>query len=282
MKVVLSICCVMLAMLLHPNISNNQSGAAFRTINIYQREHGYSNFESMAITTSEDLNAFIEEIPQQIGWNTRQDFIDALVNAKIDFNREALVLLRHDEGSGSVRVSFATPILQEKTLLCEIRGEVITAGTADMAYHCLALVVSKSLVNQVQLNAVRGGIVGERPQPTIVLSTTERQPLKIKRQPPVEKPGPGDCPKLSLDCPTDQLETGKTYAVKVLVEGGTPKWDLTYGWSVQGGEIVEGQGIPTLKFRVTHPNEIVKVFVEVNGFNPYCDRLATCSCGPTR
>src|SRR5262245_10665994 len=102
MKIVLSLCCVTLAMLFHPNVSNNQSESSFRTINIYQTEHGYSNFESMAITSSEDFNAFLAEIPQQIGWNNRQGFIDALVNAKIDFNREALVLLRHDEPNGSV------------------------------------------------------------------------------------------------------------------------------------------------------------------------------------
>ena len=281
MKVVLSLCCVTLAMLLHPNVSNNQNESAFRTIKIYQRELGYNYFDSMAITTSEDFNAFLAEIPQQIGWNGRQEFIDALVNAKIDFNREALVLLRHDEPSGSVVVSFETPVLKEKTLVCEIRGKSTSAGTADMAYHGFALAVSKSLVNQVELTSVPG-FFGERPRPTILLSTTERQPLKVRHDVVPEKPGPGDCPKLLIGCPTDLLETGKTYVAKVLVEGGKPKWNLTYGWSVHGGEIVEGQGIPTLKFRVTHPNEIVKVFVEVGGFNPYCDRLVTCSSGPTR
>jgi hypothetical protein len=282
MKVVLSLCCVTLAMLLHPNVSNNQNESAFRTIKIYQRELGYNYFDSMAITTSEDFNAFLAEIPQQIGWNGRQEFIDALINAKIDFNREALVLLRHDEPSGSVIVSFETPVLKEKTLVCEIRGKFSGVGTGDMAYHGFALAVSKSLVNQVELTSVPGfAIAGRRPT-TLLLSTTERQPLKVRHDVVPEKPGPGDCPKLIIGCPTDLLETGKTYVVKLVVEGGKPKYDLTYAWSVQGGEIVEGQGIPTLKFRVTHPNEIVKAFVEVGGFNPYCDRLATCSCGPTR
>src|ERR1051325_7155829 len=123
MKVVLSLCCVTLAMLLHPNVSNNQSESAFRTIKIFQTELGYSYFESMAITTGEDFNAFLAEIPNQTGWNNRQGFVDALVNAKIDFNREALVLLRHDEPSGSVEVSFETPVLKDKTLFCETRGK---------------------------------------------------------------------------------------------------------------------------------------------------------------
>ncbi len=280
MKVVFSLCCVTFAMLLYRHVSNNQSESAFRTINIREREFGYSHFESMAITSSDDFKAFLDEISQQ-AWNDRQDFVDALLNAKIDFNKEALVLLRHDEGSGSIRVSFEKPVLQDKTLLCEIRGEPLRGlGSADMAYHCFALAVSKSLINKVHLNTVPAfaGLA----KPPVLLSTIERQPLNIRRYPAPEKPAPGDCPKLIIGCPTDLLETGKTYVVKLVVEGGKPKYDLTYSWSVQGGEIVEGQGIPTLKFRVTHPNEIVKAFVEVGGFNPYCDRLATCACGPTR
>jgi hypothetical protein len=106
--------------------------------------------------------------------------------------------------------------------------------------------------------------------------------LKINRPPLPEKPAPGDCPKLSLACPTDLLETGKTYTATALVEGGKPKYDVTYLWSVQGGEIVEGQGIRTLKFRIKEPNQIVKVFVQLAGFNPYCEGIASCEIGPTR
>ncbi len=281
MKIVLSLCCVTLAMVFHPVAPKKETASSFRTINIPQREFGYSHFDSMAITTSEDFDAFLEET-SQLGWNNRQEFVDALRNARIDFNQEALVLLRHTEGSGSVQVSFETPVLKDKTLLCEIRGEPLRgAGTADMAYYCFALAVSKSLVNQVQLNEV-SGTMAVRPLPTVLLSTTERQPLKIHRPTPPEKPAPGDCPKLILACPTDLLETGKTYTVTALVEGGKPKYEVFYGWSVQGAEIVEGQGTRSLKFRVTHPNKIVKAFVELGGFNPYCDRLGTCECGPTR
>jgi hypothetical protein len=281
MKIALSLCCMTLAMVLHPGVLNYGSAAPFRTININQREFGYSHFESMAITNEEDLNTFLEEM-SQLGWNNRQQFVDALLNAKIDFNQEALVLLRHTEGSGSVSVSFETPVLQDKTLLCEIRGKFPGGmGTADMAYHCFALAVSKSLVDKVRLKAV-SGLFEQRPLPTILLSTTERQPLKIHRPTPPEKPAAGDCPKVSLACPTDLLETGKTYTVTALVEGGKPKDEVFYGWSVQGGEIVQGQGIRSLKVRIKEPNQIVRVFVELGGFNPYCDRVASCECGPTR
>ncbi len=156
MKIVLSLCCMTLAMLIYPGVSNNQSGSAFRTINIHQKVSGANYFESMAITSSEDFKAFLEEITQDPRWTHPEVFVDALLEAQIDFNEEALVLLRHDEGAGSVRVSFETPVLQGRTLLCEIRGELHGIGTANMAYHCFALAVSKSLVDTVQLNAVGG------------------------------------------------------------------------------------------------------------------------------
>jgi hypothetical protein len=280
MKIVVSVCLVTLAMLIHPGVSKKETEPAFRTINIFKRELGYSNFDSMAITSSEDFNAFLEEVSQHGSWNTRQEFVDALRNAKIDFNQEALVLLRQDEGSGSVRVSFETPVLKDKTLVCEIRGEFEGMGTADMAYYCFALVVSKSLVDKVQLNAVSGlskGIL-----PTIVLSTTERQPLKIRRDPPPQKPSTAECPKLILGCPNDLLETGKKYVFKLQVEGGNVKDDGNFNWSVTGGEIVGGQGTRTLVVRITHPNKIVEAWVSLGGVNSYCDAVTSCTCGPTK
>jgi len=88
-----------------------------------------------------DLDSFLTDKSTQIGW--RQEFEDALLNAKVDFSKEALVLLRHNEGSGSVQVTFETPILQGTRLLCEIRGKPLQGGgTDDTAYYCFAVAVS--------------------------------------------------------------------------------------------------------------------------------------------
>jgi hypothetical protein len=280
MKIVLSLCCVLLAMLLPPVASKNERGPSFRIIDIQKRDIGYSYFDSMAITSSDDFDAFLRETSQQIGWNNRQQFEEALLNAQLDFNQEALVLLRHNEGSGSVQVSFETPVLQDKTLLCAIRGKPpLGLGTADMAYYCFALVVSKLLVNQVQLNAAEGGF-SERPLPPIHFSLTERQPLKFLRQDPPPKSPPLNCPKLNLACPKDALETGKTYVVRLRVEGVNPDDDATCcNWSVSTGQIVEGQGTRSLKIRIDDPSKEVTATVEVRGIDPYCNRLASCSFG---
>ena len=133
-------------------------GQAFRVIPIPKRENGYSNFESVVFNTKAEFETFLAGTSRQVGWNGRQAFADALQNANIDFTREALVLLRHSEGSGSVRVTFETPTLVDRKLVCQIRGKALTGGgTMDMAYYCFAVVVSRSLVSEVELRAVEGG-----------------------------------------------------------------------------------------------------------------------------
>jgi hypothetical protein len=135
-----------------------QERQAFRVIAIPNKETGYSNFESVAFNTKAEFESFRAGTSKQLGWNSRQAFADALHDAKIDFTREALVLLRHTEGSGGVRVNFETPTLIDRKLVCQIRGKALRgAGTADMAYYCFAVVVSRSLIDEVELRAVEGG-----------------------------------------------------------------------------------------------------------------------------
>jgi hypothetical protein len=280
MKVVLSLCCVMLAVLSHP-IGVKDDRSSFRTIKIHQTESGYSYFDSMTITSSEDLKAFLDEVTQQLRWGNRQAFINALLQANVDFNEEALVLLRHDEGIGASHVSFETPVLQEKTLLCKIRSEFRGAGIGAMPFHCFALAVSKSLVDRVQFTMVTGP--EERPRTTIILSTTQRQPFNMRRDPPPPpQPAPSECPKLIISCPTDLLETGKTYLVKVRVEGGDVKDNGNFNWSVTGAEIVGGQGTRALAVRINEPNKKVEAWVSLGGIDPHCDPVANCSCGPSK
>ena len=126
--------------------------------------------------SQKDLDSFLADPATVNGWNNRQGFKDALLNAKLDFSKEALVLLRHTEGSGSVKVEFGTPILKDQTLLCEIQGKAIPrgyGGTADMAYYCFAVAVSKAHVSKVELRATEGGFKA-RPLAPIVLPITEK------------------------------------------------------------------------------------------------------------
>src|SRR5262249_3623820 len=168
---------LLLAILLLTVSSTTKGSQSFRVIPIPKRETGYSNFASVAFNSKADFDSFIRSTSTQIGWNNRQEFEDALRNANVDFTEEALLLLRHTEPSGSVQVTFETPSLQDKKLVCEIRGKAIPLGTADMAYYCFAVVVSKSGVTQVELRAVEGGFRERRLTP-IVFPITPNKPSK--------------------------------------------------------------------------------------------------------
>ncbi len=149
---------------------------AFRIVPILPRENGYSNFASVAFTTKEQFESFISKTPAQIGWNNRREFENALREANIDFSREALILLRHTESSGSVAVTFDPPILKDSKLICKIHGKaVVGMATGDMADYCFAVVVSKSAVTQVELQAVEGGF-RERPLPSILFTIASKDP----------------------------------------------------------------------------------------------------------
>jgi hypothetical protein len=174
MKLVL--CCLVLALLFSPVQSINETAQSFRIIPIPARENGYGNFKTIALKSQKDLDSFLKDTRTQSGWNHRQKFEDALLTARIDFSKEALVLLRHTEGSGSVKVGFETPLLKDRNLLCEIRGIPIPegyGGTGDVAYYCYAVVVSKAHVSQVELQATQGGFSARRLAP-IVLTITEK------------------------------------------------------------------------------------------------------------
>jgi hypothetical protein len=285
MKILFSFCCVCFAMLLHPFVFPKESAQpgsgsdrAFRVIEIQKRENGYSNFETMAITSKDDFETLLREMTPQ-GWNSRQAFQDTLINANVDFNHEALILLRHDESSGSVQVTFEPPVVQGTTLLTEIRGQRLRGmGTADMAYYCFALAVSKSLVNEVKLKA-GSGFPEVRQLPPIVLSVTERQPPKIVPA-PTPRTIPENCPTIYIACPTQGPETGKTYTFSLNVQGEIIGRDLNYNWSVWNGEIVDGQGTRTIKVRVNGPKRPITATAQVGGIQPGCNAVVSCVFGP--
>ncbi len=137
----------------------NKKVASSRIIPIPKREHGYSNFESTVIKSQDELNTFLNETSKkESGWNNREDFDKAIAQGKTDFSREVLLLLRHTEGSGSVQVNYRESQLIKDKLVLEIDRQAPQMGTADMAYYCFALAISKKDVSQVELK-----ISGKKP-----------------------------------------------------------------------------------------------------------------------
>ncbi|HEY2973815.1 MAG TPA: hypothetical protein VGJ48_14970 [Pyrinomonadaceae bacterium] len=278
MKIILW--CLLLAALFHPGQSTNKSTQSFRIIPIQKKETGYSNFASIAFMSKNDLESFLKDTSTQIGWNNRQEFEDALRNAKLDFTKEALVLLRHTEGSGSVQVTLETPILQDRRLLCEIQGRPIPpgyGGTADMAYYCFAVAVSKSAVSQVELQAVEGGFSARRLAP-MVLPINEKEPANKLLQQPVKQDQIQDCPRISVTCPDSGGGGSTPIRFKASVIGGKPRSEVSYNWSVSKGTISQGQGTAVIEVEVTGMDlEGLTAIVEISGFEPNCNRVASCS-----
>jgi hypothetical protein len=123
-----------------------------RLIDIPFEEHGYSNFESQVIRSQLQLDRFLERVAQQEeSWNERDRFMHALRHGGVDFSREALVLVRHTEGSGAVEVRYRRPYIRARALTCRIVTRTPPACTCDMAYYCAAFVVPSERVDLVEV-----------------------------------------------------------------------------------------------------------------------------------
>ncbi len=121
----------------------------FRQIQIPERENGYSIFDSQSITTKPEFEKFVKSIEDADNFNNKDAFLSTLRNAKIEFGKDSLVLLRHSEGSGSTKVTLNPPQLKNKQLICKLERKAAQIGTADMAYYCYAFAVSKSAIKEV-------------------------------------------------------------------------------------------------------------------------------------
>jgi hypothetical protein len=241
----------------------NQGGESFREIRIPVRDDGYQNFQSMVIMSKEELDSFLKDTLTQIGTGPRQQFEEALVNANVDFSKEALVLLRHTEASGSVQVTFETPVLRGRTLVCEIRGKPFppgSGGTTDMAYYCYAVAVSKAHVDLVELQATEGGVSERRIAP-IFFQLAEKK-----------------CPMIIVTCPNSTEGGNKSIKFKASVTGGKPKSEIIYNWSISKGTIMAGQGTTEIVVDFTDVGfEGLTGTLEVNGFPINCNPHASCT-----
>ncbi|MEM7395517.1 MAG: hypothetical protein AAF492_24565, partial [Verrucomicrobiota bacterium] len=131
-------------------VAKNENDSV-QMIPIPKRDSGYMNFESTIIKTQEDLDAFLKR--KNDDWEVRAAFDKAIARAKLNFDEQALVLLRHTEDSGSNKVTFHKPQIVEKQLACKITRKVPGLGTDDGAYYCFALAVSKEAITEVALDA---------------------------------------------------------------------------------------------------------------------------------
>jgi hypothetical protein len=111
--------------------------------------------------TSTVINSRAEllQLISATGQSTRSGPLDAsdpligsLLAADIDYENEALVLLRQTSGGGGVRVSLDPPELQGKTFIATLRTtETNGFGATVMSYHFYAFAVSRARVDDVRV-----------------------------------------------------------------------------------------------------------------------------------
>ena len=126
--------------------TNNLSSIAKR-INTPFREMGYSQHASKIIVSQAKLDSFLTHIGNESNWNKKTEFLETLQDTPIDFKKYNLLMYRITEGSGSVKLSIDTPTLSSssKDMIVNIKRDVPSAGTADMAYYALFYKVAKSV-----------------------------------------------------------------------------------------------------------------------------------------
>ena len=84
-----------------------------------------------------------------------------------------------------------------------------------------------------------------------------------------------ECPTLSVTGP-EKTANGQIISFSAEVSGGAT---IGYAWTVENGELIDGQGTSTLKIRAsrTSSNKLLKATVEISGVDPSCNCMTTAS-----
>ncbi len=131
----------------------------YREISIPDQEHGYQNFGSTVLDSEKELKNFLDTqaAEETRGWNKLPAFKNALENAEIDFDREALVLVRQDASQGNIQVAFKPDVKNDDQLVVRItkKGEG-GIGSSVMQYYCFGLAVNRETISEVQIKPEDG------------------------------------------------------------------------------------------------------------------------------
>jgi len=123
------------------------------------RENGYSHFETQVLSSQKALSSFLKELKLQNGWNQRENFLESLEIAKIDFTKENLLLYRITKSSASTVLAVEKPIGNKKHILIKIGRDKPKIGTTDMAYYTLAYKISKTVDDVTFDNGIKKTVV---------------------------------------------------------------------------------------------------------------------------
>lgn len=94
------------------------------------------------------------------------------------------------------------------------------------------------------------------------------------------------CPVITVDCPINPAEPGKTMTFTANVKSDEPNFQPAFNWTVTYGTIISGQGTPTITVKIpeqTHGSYTITGTVEIAGIPSECTtNSASCTtnvCG---
>src|SRR5580765_1539257 len=129
--------------------SSAQEAKGVRRIEIPHRAGFYGSLESRVITSQKQLEDLLKTFEKRAGGG---DFVEAIQKAKVALSSsEVLVLIRHEEGSGSIQVTFAPTEANGNKLVCKIQRKVPAFQTLDFAHYCLALAIPLFQFTEVEV-----------------------------------------------------------------------------------------------------------------------------------
>lgn len=123
----------------------------YRRIPIPKRSGECGDIETQIIASNAALAEFVRKIKRQNLPKLRNEVIEALKYANLNFAREFLVLVTDTEGSGSIRVNLDTVFVESRRFYCKITRKAPLVQTDDMAYYCWSFAVNRWNVDDVEI-----------------------------------------------------------------------------------------------------------------------------------
>lgn len=132
--------------------AGSEEAASVRVIPIPAQEPGYKRFSTTVIASQKELDEFLKQ--DREGWHSRPGFEKALAEAKLDFARETLLLLRHSEDA-SAQVNFRKPEIKGKRIICRIDSRNEHPSVEGISFYCFALAVRTAEGTEVEMHGFK-------------------------------------------------------------------------------------------------------------------------------
>ena len=96
-------------------------------IPIHFEDSGYFNFKTMLITKQDELDKLISDVKSQKGWNRKENFLNTIQRAKIDFSKANFLIYRLSEKSDLIVLAVDVPTSVSKSITVSIGKEQLKA-----------------------------------------------------------------------------------------------------------------------------------------------------------